>query len=61
MAIELVLDASVSLAWFLKETPERAAYAAASKVTFRCAMKGRVNGVRGGAFVGNALDPRVLN
>jgi predicted nucleic acid-binding protein len=28
MAIELVLDASVSLAWFLKETPERAAYAA---------------------------------
>lgn len=29
MAIELVLDASVSLAWFLKETPERAAYAAA--------------------------------
>jgi len=29
MAIELVLDASVSLAWFLKETPERATYAAA--------------------------------
>jgi hypothetical protein len=29
MAIELVLDASVSLAWFLKETAERAAYAAA--------------------------------
>lgn len=29
MAIEFVLDASVSLAWFLKETPERAAYAAA--------------------------------
>ena len=29
MAAELVLDASVSLAWFLKETPERAAYAAA--------------------------------
>ena len=29
MAIELVLDASVSLAWFLKETPDRAAYAAA--------------------------------
>ena len=29
MAIELVLDASVSLAWFLKETPERADYAAA--------------------------------
>ncbi len=29
MAIELVLDASVSLAWFLKETPARAAYAAA--------------------------------
>jgi len=29
MAIELVLDASVSLAWFLKETPERAAYAGA--------------------------------
>jgi predicted nucleic acid-binding protein len=29
MAIELVLDASVSLAWFLKETPERAVYAAA--------------------------------
>jgi predicted nucleic acid-binding protein len=29
MAIELVLDASVSLAWFLKETPERASYAAA--------------------------------
>jgi len=29
MAIELVLDASVSLAWFLKETPNRAAYAAA--------------------------------
>ena len=29
MASELVLDASVSLAWFLKETPERAAYAAA--------------------------------
>lgn len=28
MAIELVLDASVSLAWFLKEAPERAAYAA---------------------------------
>jgi predicted nucleic acid-binding protein len=28
MAVELVLDASVSLAWFLKETPERAAYAA---------------------------------
>lgn len=27
--MELVLDASVSLAWFLKETPERAAYAAA--------------------------------
>ena len=25
MATELVLDASVSLAWFLKETPERAA------------------------------------
>jgi hypothetical protein len=24
-----MLDASVSLAWFLKETPERAAYAAA--------------------------------
>jgi len=23
MAAELVLDASVSLAWFLKETPER--------------------------------------
>lgn len=29
MAIELVLDASVSVAWFLKESPERAAYAAA--------------------------------
>ena len=29
MAIELVLDASVSLAWFLKENPERAAYAVA--------------------------------
>jgi hypothetical protein len=29
MTAELVLDASVSLAWFLKETPERAAYAAA--------------------------------
>lgn len=29
MAIELVLDAIVSLAWFLKGTPERAAYAAA--------------------------------
>ncbi|MEO8144455.1 MAG: hypothetical protein ABI654_09595 [Betaproteobacteria bacterium] len=29
MAAELVLDASVSLAWFLKESPERAAYAAA--------------------------------
>ena len=29
MASELVLDASVSLAWFLKETPERAVYAAA--------------------------------
>jgi predicted nucleic acid-binding protein len=29
MATELVLDASVSVAWFLKETPERAAYAAA--------------------------------
>ena len=29
MAIELVLDASVSLAWFLKENSERAAYAAA--------------------------------
>jgi hypothetical protein len=29
MATELVLDASVSLAWFLKETQERAAYAAA--------------------------------
>jgi predicted nucleic acid-binding protein len=29
MAAELVLDASVSLAWFLKETSERAAYAAA--------------------------------
>ena len=29
MAAELVLDASVSLAWFLKETAERAAYAAA--------------------------------
>lgn len=28
MSIELVLDASVSLAWFLKESPERAAYAA---------------------------------
>lgn len=28
MAAELVLDASVSLAWFLKDTPERAAYAA---------------------------------
>lgn len=28
MAIELVLDASVSLAWFLKETAERAVYAA---------------------------------
>jgi len=25
MATALVLDASVSLAWFLKETPERAA------------------------------------
>ncbi|OFV93164.1 MAG: hypothetical protein A3H28_17515 [Acidobacteria bacterium RIFCSPLOWO2_02_FULL_61_28] len=32
MATELVLDASVSLAWFLKETPERAAYAAAVNV-----------------------------
>ena len=29
MAIELVLDASVSLAWFLKETPERTACAGA--------------------------------
>jgi len=29
MAAELMLDASVSLAWFLKETPERATYAAA--------------------------------
>jgi hypothetical protein len=29
MAIELVLDASVSLAWFRKESPERAAYAGA--------------------------------
>jgi predicted nucleic acid-binding protein len=29
MAIEVVLAASVSLAWFLKETPDRAAYAAA--------------------------------
>lgn len=29
MAVELVLDASVSLAWFLKETPDRAAYAVA--------------------------------
>ena len=29
MPAELVLDASVSLAWFLKESPERAAYAAA--------------------------------
>lgn len=29
MAVEAVLDASVSLAWFIKETPERAAYAAA--------------------------------
>lgn len=29
MAVELVLDASVSLAWFLKESPERATYAAA--------------------------------
>lgn len=29
MAAELVLDASVSLAWFLKESPERAAYATA--------------------------------
>ena len=29
MSIELVLDASVSLAWFLKESAERAAYAAA--------------------------------
>lgn len=28
MTIELVLDASVSLAWFLKETPDRAVYAA---------------------------------
>ncbi len=28
MPLELVLDASVSLAWFLKETPDRAAYAA---------------------------------
>jgi len=28
MSLELVLDASVSLAWFLKETPEQAAYAA---------------------------------
>ena len=28
-AIELVLDASVSLAWFLKESAERAAYAGA--------------------------------
>jgi predicted nucleic acid-binding protein len=27
--MRLVLDASVSLAWFLKETPERAAYAGA--------------------------------
>lgn len=29
MPVELVLDASVALAWFLKETPERAAYAGA--------------------------------
>ena len=29
MAIELVLDASVSLAWFLRDSPERASYAAA--------------------------------
>jgi predicted nucleic acid-binding protein len=29
MATELVLDASVSVAWFIKDTPERAAYAAA--------------------------------
>jgi predicted nucleic acid-binding protein len=28
MATELVLDASVSLAWFLKESPDRAEYAA---------------------------------
>jgi predicted nucleic acid-binding protein len=28
MAVELVLDASVSLAWFLKDSPERASYAA---------------------------------
>ena len=28
MSVELVLDASVSVAWFLKESPERAAYAA---------------------------------
>jgi hypothetical protein len=33
MAIELVLDASVSLAWFLKESPERATYAADSEPT----------------------------
>jgi hypothetical protein len=33
MAIELVLDASVSLAWFLKESAERAAYAADSEPT----------------------------
>ena len=32
MTTELVLDASVSLAWFLKETPDRAAYAAAISV-----------------------------
>ena len=29
MPIELVLDATVSLAWILKDTPERAAYAVA--------------------------------
>jgi len=34
MAIELVLDASVSLAWFLKETPECAAYADAGVRVF---------------------------
>lgn len=39
MAVELVLDASVSLAWFLKETPERAAYAAAVS---RAAAEGAV-------------------
>jgi hypothetical protein len=58
MAIELVLEASVSLPWFLKETPDRAAYAAAiNAVAADGAVfaRARTVGNRGGARV----TPRV--